>query len=100
MEPPSVGVARAVEAGDVEAGPPSAVLESEVALPAGTPAESVYASAATATATASLPVLDRRTMARQRGFEGDPCAECGQMMMVRNGTCLKCMNCGATSGCS
>jgi ribonucleoside-diphosphate reductase alpha chain len=39
-------------------------------------------------------------MARQRGFEGDPCDDCGQMMMVRNGTCLKCVNCGATSGCS
>jgi ribonucleoside-diphosphate reductase alpha chain len=38
--------------------------------------------------------------ARQKGFEGDPCTECGQLMMVRNGTCLKCMNCGATSGCS
>ncbi len=38
--------------------------------------------------------------ARQQGFEGDPCDECGQMMMVRNGTCLKCMSCGSTSGCS
>jgi ribonucleoside-diphosphate reductase alpha chain len=38
--------------------------------------------------------------ARQQGFEGDPCDECGEMMMVRNGTCLKCMNCGSTSGCS
>ena len=38
--------------------------------------------------------------ARQQGFEGDPCHECGQMMMVRNGTCLKCMSCGSTSGCS
>ena len=38
--------------------------------------------------------------ARQHGFEGDPCDECGQMMMVRNGTCLKCLNCGSTSGCS
>ncbi len=38
--------------------------------------------------------------ARQQGFEGDPCGECGQMMMVRNGTCLKCMSCGSTSGCS
>ena len=34
------------------------------------------------------------------GFEGDACVECGQMMMVRSGTCLKCMACGATSGCS
>ena len=27
------------------------------------------------------------------------CADCGSMM-VRNGACYKCLNCGATSGCS
>ena len=39
-------------------------------------------------------------IARQQGYEGDPCQECKQFKMVRNGTCLKCENCGATSGCS
>jgi len=39
-------------------------------------------------------------IARQQGYEGDPCQECKQFKMVRNGTCLKCDNCGATSGCS
>jgi ribonucleoside-diphosphate reductase alpha chain len=39
-------------------------------------------------------------IARQKGYEGDPCAECKQFTMVRNGTCLKCETCGATSGCS
>ena len=39
-------------------------------------------------------------IARQKGYEGDPCAECKQFTMVRNGTCLKCDTCGATSGCS
>ncbi|MCG3204207.1 MAG: hypothetical protein KCHDKBKB_00917 [Elusimicrobia bacterium] len=38
--------------------------------------------------------------ARMKGYEGDPCRECGQFTMVRNGTCLKCNTCGATSGCS
>ncbi len=38
--------------------------------------------------------------ARLKGYEGDPCRECGQFTMVRNGTCLKCNTCGATSGCS
>jgi len=38
--------------------------------------------------------------ARIKGYEGDPCVECGQFTMVRNGTCLKCVSCGATSGCS
>ena len=27
------------------------------------------------------------------------CAECGALM-VRNGACYKCLNCGSTSGCS
>jgi ribonucleotide reductase alpha subunit/intein/homing endonuclease len=39
-------------------------------------------------------------VARQKGYEGDPCTECKQFTLVRNGTCLKCMTCGATSGCS
>ena len=33
-------------------------------------------------------------------FEGAPtCSECG-MLMVPNGACYKCENCGSTSGCS
>jgi len=39
-------------------------------------------------------------LARVRGYEGDPCAECGQFTMVRSGTCLRCLSCGSTSGCS
>ncbi|MHC4954102.1 MAG: vitamin B12-dependent ribonucleotide reductase [Planctomycetota bacterium] len=38
--------------------------------------------------------------ARMMGYEGDACGECGQFTLVRNGTCLKCMTCGSTSGCS
>ncbi len=38
--------------------------------------------------------------AREQGYTGDVCPECGSMTMVRNGTCLKCMTCGATTGCS
>jgi ribonucleoside-diphosphate reductase alpha chain len=39
-------------------------------------------------------------MAIERGYTGDICPECQSMTMVRNGTCLKCMTCGSTSGCS
>ncbi len=39
-------------------------------------------------------------MARQKGFEGDPCPVCGHLTLVRNGTCLKCETCGSTTGCS
>ena len=38
--------------------------------------------------------------ARMKGYEGDACHECGNFTLVRNGTCLKCDTCGATSGCS
>ena len=39
-------------------------------------------------------------IAKLKGYEGDACQECGSLTLVRNGTCLKCMTCGATSGCS
>ncbi|PJB34557.1 MAG: ribonucleoside-diphosphate reductase, adenosylcobalamin-dependent [Deltaproteobacteria bacterium CG_4_9_14_3_um_filter_63_12] len=39
-------------------------------------------------------------IAKLKGFEGDPCVECANFTMVRNGTCLKCETCGATNGCS
>ncbi|MBK5934962.1 ribonucleoside-diphosphate reductase class II [Rhodovulum imhoffii] len=56
-------------------------------------------------AAAPLQVLvpaksDARAKARMQGYEGDPCGECGNYTLVRNGTCMKCNTCGATSGCS
>ena len=38
--------------------------------------------------------------AKMKGYEGDPCNSCGNFTLVRNGTCLKCMTCGSTTGCS
>jgi len=38
--------------------------------------------------------------ARLKGYEGDACGECGNFTLVRNGTCMKCVTCGSTSGCS
>lgn len=38
--------------------------------------------------------------AKMQGYTGDICEECGSMTMVRNGTCLKCVTCGTTTGCS
>jgi ribonucleoside-diphosphate reductase alpha chain len=54
---------------------------------------------ATMTAVGSVSV-DLRTKARMQGYEGDPCGECGNYTLVRNGTCMKCNTCGGTSGCS
>ena len=44
--------------------------------------------------------MDARTKAKMQGYEGDPCGECGNYTLVRNGTCMKCNTCGSTSGCS
>ncbi|MGQ0555281.1 MAG: vitamin B12-dependent ribonucleotide reductase [Nitrospiraceae bacterium] len=50
--------------------------------------------------TLTLTEINNAKDARVKGYEGDPCPECKQFTMVRNGTCLKCVTCGATSGCS
>ncbi|MHB1219985.1 MAG: vitamin B12-dependent ribonucleotide reductase [Alphaproteobacteria bacterium] len=44
--------------------------------------------------------LDQVREARMKGYEGDACGECGNFTLVRNGTCMKCVTCGSTSGCS
>ena len=48
----------------------------------------------------SRTTSDRMAEARLRGYEGVACSDCQNFTMVRNGTCLKCDTCGATSGCS
>ena len=48
-----------------------------------------------------MPIkMDPSIEAKMRGYEGEACSECGHYTMVRNGTCLKCDTCGATTGCS
>ncbi|MEX2648737.1 MAG: vitamin B12-dependent ribonucleotide reductase, partial [Alphaproteobacteria bacterium] len=51
-------------------------------------------------ATVGVGIIERVREARIKGYEGEACGECGQLTMVRNGTCLKCETCGSTSGCS
>ncbi|MBB4658663.1 adenosylcobalamin-dependent ribonucleoside-diphosphate reductase [Parvularcula dongshanensis] len=41
-----------------------------------------------------------REEAKVKGYEGDACPDCGQFTLVRNGTCLRCDSCGASTGCS
>ncbi|MGH6811100.1 MAG: vitamin B12-dependent ribonucleotide reductase, partial [Methylocella sp.] len=45
-------------------------------------------------------VTEKRSQARMKGYTGEACGECGNFTLVRNGTCLKCDTCGATTGCS
>jgi ribonucleoside-diphosphate reductase alpha chain len=47
-----------------------------------------------------LALSEKVRQARLKGYEGDPCPECGQLTLVRSGACAKCDTCGATSGCS
>ncbi|HIN53248.1 MAG TPA: hypothetical protein EYM79_02965 [Planctomycetes bacterium] len=49
-----------------------------------------------------LGASDERQTAAQFAIQNDqdapPCSTCGAIM-IRNGACYKCVNCGATSGC-
>ena len=45
-------------------------------------------------------IAERVQQARMQGYEGEACPECQNFTLVRNGTCLKCNTCGATTGCS
>ena len=33
------------------------------------------------------PVMNARAKAKLQGYEGDPCSDCGNYTLVRNGTC-------------
>ncbi len=52
--------------------------------------------------TTTLQTTQKETVeiAKMKGYEGDPCPECQQFTLIRNGSCLKCMSCGSTTGCS
>jgi ribonucleoside-diphosphate reductase alpha chain len=51
-------------------------------------------------AASAKPTPSAFQAAREKGYTGDPCPECGHLTLVRNGACLKCTTCGATTGCS
>ncbi len=77
-----------------------AVAEPETAnaAPASIVAEAVPASQTMAGQTIS--VTEQVQQAKMQGYEGESCSECQNFTLVRNGTCLKCNTCGATTGCS
>ncbi len=78
-------------------GDPSAALQTLVPETAATAA---VASTSTTVLSAGAVEVDARVKAKMQGYEGDPCGECGNYTLVRNGTCMKCNTCGGTSGCS
>jgi ribonucleoside-diphosphate reductase alpha chain len=88
----------------------NSVVEATASNVATSSSESQVVAAATATVSSGAveasvsatidPTLDRIREAQALGYEGDACGECGNFTLVRNGTCMKCATCGATSGCS
>lgn len=48
----------------------------------------------------SNPTPTQNLFSENLGFSGEMCPDCGMAAMVQNGKCLKCVNCGATTGCS
>ena len=47
----------------------------------------------------SIPLADQENLVFQSQSDAPPCPECGSIM-IRNGSCYRCVNCGGTSGCS
>ena len=54
------------------------------------------------TTSAQIPLVNKpaESLNARLGFSGEMCPECGLATMVANGKCYKCLNCGATTGCS
>jgi ribonucleoside-diphosphate reductase alpha chain len=77
--------------------PADASAPMQAILPDSASASLTVSSSATMTATAPM---DAAAKARMQGYEGEACGDCGNYTLVRNGTCMKCNTCGATSGCS
>ncbi|CUH77477.1 vitamin B12-dependent ribonucleotide reductase [Tropicibacter naphthalenivorans] len=82
------------------------VLQGGIGTMTGTDPVAVMADTSAVAATSTVAVaagtmtMDERTKAKMQGYEGEACGDCGNYTLVRNGTCMKCNTCGATSGCS
>ncbi|MFM8991409.1 MAG: vitamin B12-dependent ribonucleotide reductase, partial [Alphaproteobacteria bacterium] len=90
----------AMEAGDVALAEPPAAEVEEARHPIGFAIETLEPAPAVAQAAPARDAATRVREAKILGFTGDSCGECGSMKMVRNGTCVKCIDCGSTTGCS
>ena len=91
---------------DAAAGQTRLVLDEEIRLadeaagPAPiTPAPAALSVREDAAAPYQAGAPDNPRSAFQNQLDAPPCAECGSIM-VRSGSCFRCYNCGATSGCS
>ncbi|MEX0645749.1 MAG: vitamin B12-dependent ribonucleotide reductase, partial [Parvularculaceae bacterium] len=88
-----IGAAEAIETSDAELERGAPEIEAQIAKLA----EAVNQKASPG----SLATPGNKIQtARIKGYEGDACNECGQFTLVRNGACLRCDSCGASTGCS
>ncbi len=98
------GPASSVKTPDVPHAEPGRAVSAPAAHPGGFESGDALGGETTArSADGVRPVaslMTERDEARLKGYEGDACWNCGQLTLVRNGTCLKCVTCGETSGCS
>jgi ribonucleoside-diphosphate reductase alpha chain len=69
--------------------PEKQALEGEMPLEKASPTAQPPGAVRAAGPSSTRPVFE----------DAPPCSTCGSIM-VRNGSCYKCLNCGATSGCS
>ena len=90
---------RTATAAGISAGISGAEVDTVAALQTLVPETARQTSGGTG-GTGGSTSMDARTKAKMQGYEGDPCGECGNYTLVRNGTCMKCNTCGGTSGCS
>ncbi|MBN8568098.1 MAG: vitamin B12-dependent ribonucleotide reductase [Ignavibacteria bacterium] len=81
--------------------PLDAVPTSSISIkPAPVQAAVIEAVATNGKASMGKANIEKIKEAKLKGYTGDICQSCGSVTMVRNGTCLKCVTCGETSGCS
>ncbi|MGA0869758.1 MAG: vitamin B12-dependent ribonucleotide reductase, partial [Planctomycetota bacterium] len=101
VEVPAAAPSRQPPKGPNGSAMPTAAATATAAIRTAT---AVAASTVTVVSSAEVGAQELRLRqvreARIKGYEGDPCHSCGQFTLVRNGTCLKCVSCGSTSGCS
>jgi ribonucleoside-diphosphate reductase alpha chain len=88
----------ATAASSVSSGPSSPARDELAVVAANGQATPAKASNGNGSGTVTLS-LGKANVAFKIQEDAPSCAECGSIM-VRNGSCYKCLNCGSTSGCS
>ena len=62
-------------------------------------ADGVPALALRAAELVPLPSANGHSESRVMGYSGDICVSCQGSRMIRNGSCLVCLDCSSTTGC-